>query len=92
MYGCLYQTSFDANYPSKNQLVCDGDSSSNSHFLIEQKCYSSTKYILVVTTYLPYKTGHYFIDVKGPSKISMIFISPTSKTTTTTIMSKEYLS
>lgn len=58
-------------------MTCNDDyQSGDRQFLVTGDLYSSTKYILVVTTSFSYTTGSYSVAATGPALVSMVETTP----------------
>jgi len=56
-YGSIYENSFNPLNPTENLLAEDDNGGGNSQFKFHIPLYVNSKYILIVTTFLPKKIG-----------------------------------
>jgi hypothetical protein len=84
-YGYLYESSFDPSHPSYNLVASDDDGAGDRQFQISRYLQSGRKYILVVTTSSTGTIGSFSVRVIGPSSVSLVRITPTSRSIRTSI-------
>ncbi|CAF3957613.1 unnamed protein product, partial [Adineta steineri] len=70
-YGYIYKDDFNPLNPFENLLSQNYRSCSYEDFNLIVYLHSDTKYILVVTTSSPNKTGKFFILTSGPNNITL---------------------
>ena len=83
-YGYLYNQSFSPNIPSRNLLRYNDDSGDGLQFQFIVHLDSTTKYVLVVTTYGTYVTGAYILVASGSNTLNLVRIHNISTISTTT--------
>ena len=80
LYGYLYNNSFDPNNPSINLITFDHDTPSNPNFSFSSDLNANNRYILVITTVNPSRTGSFFLTISGAGETT--FTTPIITTTT----------
>jgi hypothetical protein len=68
--GFLYKDSFNPNDWNYNSLASDDDGGGNGQFMLSITLESTTKYILLVTTYYPNVIGAFSIIAKGEASVT----------------------
>ena len=74
-YGYIYENHFDPLKPSANLLAEHNGTCSNEQFKFIIDLDNDTQYVLVVTTYYPYKMGSFSVIISGPNNVSLIQFS-----------------
>jgi hypothetical protein len=77
-YGCLYDGSFNPNYPLQNLITSNGQSAGSGQFQISYILQPRTIYILVVTTYMNNVQGTISIIDSGRQWVSMVLLPQTT--------------
>lgn len=78
--GFIFEKSkFDPRYPIQNLLLYDDDSGGSSQFLFEISLQSTTKYIIVITTYFAGVVGPFSIITTGPASLDLSQANISSK-------------
>jgi len=75
LYGYMYENKFDPFHPNVNLIMSSNHTCNFYEFEIVVHLQMNIKYILVVTTSLPYTQGPFSIFVIGPSNFSLNRIS-----------------
>jgi hypothetical protein len=75
-YGSIYENSFSPLNPNENLLAEDDDAGGSTRdFKLHIPLYVNTKYILIVTTFLPKKTGDVNITLLGVNNVTVTRLS-----------------
>ncbi len=74
-YGYIYESSFNPLNPTENLLVDDDDGGGNRQFKLYTPLYVDTKYILIVTTFLPEKIGDVNINLLVVNNVTVTRLS-----------------
>jgi hypothetical protein len=70
MDGYLYENSFNSTNVYSNLMNYDDGSGGNFQFSVQISLTSSNSYILVATTFYPFTTGSFSIEVTGPATVN----------------------
>ncbi len=70
----IYNSSFNMSNPNQNLLRKGDDSSEEKQFQLKVFLYSERKYILVVTTEKPGKTGAFSVAAAGLGYITLVWL------------------
>lgn len=68
-YGYLYHDTFNSSNVKQNMIVSDDDNGGNHQFMLMSSLKTSTKYVLVVTTYVINIVGSFKITANGPGLV-----------------------
>jgi hypothetical protein len=68
----IYNNSFNMSNPNQNLFEKGDDSSEEKQFQLKVFLYSESKYILVVTTKKPGKTGGFLVTATGLGYITLV--------------------
>jgi hypothetical protein len=74
-YGSIYENGFNRLNPTENLVANDNDAGGNSQFKLHIPLYFDTKYILIVTTFLPEKIGDVNITLLGVNNVTVTRLS-----------------
>jgi hypothetical protein len=82
-YGCLYNSSFDPSYPSRNLIDCNDDDGGDRQFRIIAPLTSESVYVLIATTYSSGVVGRFSVFAYGYSPVQLIAFTPSTTRSTT---------
>ncbi|CAF1325561.1 unnamed protein product [Adineta steineri] len=87
-YGCIYKNDFNPFDVAKNMLKYNGDYERQGQFEVIAVLEANIKYVFVITTSFPNRTGNFSIEGSGQSYIGFSRILNTSSVVQTVYASK----